>query len=197
MKFKAVVIGTGLLLVTGGMSAAEDPGPVLTRRHQDVLVQVSTAGPNESRSIGSFAVRVYRVLDEAFPYDHFIDGLIEKRDGSVVSIWVAKGRRDEEVEILIWTQSVGSGSYGTLHRYFFDGRTLRAVALPEPSPELMRGYMGHDVFDFQDGTIVRRFPRYNPGDANREPTGGTVQLGFHPHKQKWIRLNSGSEPGTP
>jgi hypothetical protein len=38
--------------------------------------------------------------------------------------------------------------------------------------------MGHDEFAMVENTFVQRFPIYNPGDTNAEPTGGTRQIQY-------------------
>ena len=49
----------------------------------NTLIVTVTEGPGEPRSIGSYALRVYDPLHPDFPYDHFIAGTVQKRDGAV------------------------------------------------------------------------------------------------------------------
>ncbi|MEY3069543.1 MAG: hypothetical protein RLZZ456_1242, partial [Pseudomonadota bacterium] len=41
-----------------------------------------------------------------------------------------------------------------------------------------KGYMGHDEFVVGEGIIAQRFPIYNEGDNNANPTGKTRQLQY-------------------
>jgi len=38
--------------------------------------------------------------------------------------------------------------------------------------------MGHDQFAVVETNLVRRFPLYNRGDSNANPTGGTRQVTY-------------------
>jgi len=82
-------------------------------------------------------------------------------------------------ELYLVTRSVGSGTYAHIFGFMRDEQNkLVAIEVPEISPEdqikgkLFEGYMGHDTIYIQKNRLVRKFPKYNPGDANDKPTGG-------------------------
>ncbi|NMM47331.1 hypothetical protein [Marinigracilibium pacificum] len=85
-------------------------------------------------------------------------------------------------ELIIYEVSDGSGSYGSIHGYSINnGKSLSMTGkLPDLRnvDSLSRGYMGHDEFAIVENTLVRRFPVYNTGDTNANPTGKTRQIQY-------------------
>ena len=77
----------------------------------NTLIVTVTEGPGEPRSIGSYALRVYDPLHPDFPYDHFIAGTVQKRDGAVEELLFRDLDDDGIEEALVVVQSVGSGGY--------------------------------------------------------------------------------------
>ena len=77
-------------------------------------------------------------------------------------------------ELLIYTQSVGSGSYGKLIAFSVNaGKSISQASFPEigSDPKIKKGYMGHDKFSIVNNQLTRVFPIYNEGDPNVQPTG--------------------------
>lgn len=84
-------------------------------------------------------------------------------------------------EVLIYTTSAGSGSYGNVIGYSVNnGKSISQISFPEISenPEASKGYMGHDEFAIVETTLVRRFPIYAEGDTNSKPSGKTRQIQY-------------------
>lgn len=97
----------------------------------------------------------------------------------VVDAQLADLNGDNSPELLIYTQSVGSGSYGKA--YVFSVNNLKSMSavymLPIYDDENLRqGYMGHDRFEVVDNTLVHHLPIYKEGDSNANPTGGVRQV---------------------
>jgi uncharacterized protein len=102
-------------------------------------------------------------------------------DGTVIGAEVADLDMDGSPEIYTYVQSAGSGSYGSLVAYAANNRkSLSGVYLPpiNQNPEASTGYMGHDQFAVVEGSVVRRFPIYRPGDTNAHPSGGIRQVQY-------------------
>ncbi|MCX2979847.1 hypothetical protein EYC98_03105 [Halieaceae bacterium IMCC14734] len=102
-------------------------------------------------------------------------------DGTITNVEIEDLNADGYPEIYIYVNSAGSGSYGSLIAYASNrNKSLSEVYLPsiEDSPEISRGYMGHDEFFVGEGTFVRRFPLYQNGDTNSKSTGGTRQIQY-------------------
>jgi hypothetical protein len=101
--------------------------------------------------------------------------------GEVVNAEIEDLNSDGSPEILIYTVSAGSGSYGNVIGYSVNnGKSMSQIYFPEISEnkEAGNGYMGHDEFAIVERSLVRRFPIYKDGDSNSNPTGGTRQIEY-------------------
>ena len=102
-------------------------------------------------------------------------------EGQVTDAEVEDLNSDGSPEILIYTISAGSGSYGNVIGYSVNnGKTMSPIYFPDlfENKEASLGYMGHDEFTIIETTLARRFPIYNEGDTNDNPTGGTRQIEY-------------------
>jgi hypothetical protein len=93
-------------------------------------------------------------------------------------------------EIYIITTSAGSGSYGSVLGFASNkDKSLSMIHFPETQEgnENFEGYMGHDTFKVEGQNLVRVFPVYREGDANKNPTGGKRKLvyGLYPGEAMW------------
>lgn len=101
--------------------------------------------------------------------------------GTISGVEIGDLNNDNYPEVLVYFTSVGSGSYGSIIAYSVNnGKSMSQIYLPDLSgnKEISKGYMGHDEFAMVENTFVQRFPIYNPGDTNAEPTGGTRQIQY-------------------
>jgi len=101
--------------------------------------------------------------------------------GTISGVEIGDLNNDNYPEVLVYFTSVGSGSYGSIIAYSVNnGKSMSQIYLPDLSgnKEISKGYMGHDEFAIVENTFVQRFPIYNPGDSNAEPTGGTRQIQY-------------------
>jgi len=102
-------------------------------------------------------------------------------EGQVTNAEIEDLNSDGFPEILIYTISAGSGSYGNVIGYSVNnGKSISQIYFPEISEnnEAGSGYMGHDEFAIIETTLARRFPIYKDGDTNNNPTGGTRQIEY-------------------
>ena len=102
-------------------------------------------------------------------------------DGQVVNAEIEDLNSDGFPEILIYTTSAGSGSYGNVIGYSVNnGKSISQIYFPDifENKEASSGYMGHDEFAVIETTLARRFPVYKDGDTNNNPTGGTRQIEY-------------------
>lgn len=91
--------------------------------------------------------------------------------GDIVGASVADLDHNRFPELYIFTQATGSGSLGFVQGWqFLPQRRAAVTAAGWERPAT--GYMGHDSLWTENGVLCRRFPHYNPGDANAYPTGG-------------------------
>ena len=102
-------------------------------------------------------------------------------DGQVVNAEIEDLNSDGFPEILVYTVSAGSGSYGNVIGYSVNnGKSISQIYFPEISEnkEASVGYMCHDEFAVIETSLVQRFPIYKSGDYNSNPTGGTRQIQY-------------------
>lgn len=84
--------------------------------------------------------------------------------------------KDGNEELYVFTNSVGSGSYGSVIAYTSNnGKSVSEIHFPDimEDKDLSQGYMGHDYFYIEDGFLMREFPIYKDEDSNAKPSGGT------------------------
>jgi hypothetical protein len=84
-------------------------------------------------------------------------------------------------EVYVYVTSAGSGGYGSLVAYAVNnGKSMTPIFLPDLADDAKasKGYMGHDAFAVLENVLGRRFPIYNEGDTNSQPTGKTRQLQY-------------------
>lgn len=112
-------------------------------------------------------------------------------NGKVTEAEVADLNADGSPEILVYTMSAGSGSYGSLVGYATNHKkSLSQIYLPDlmDDKEASTGYMGHDEFSVVETRLARRFPIFRPGDTNTSSTGGLRQLYYElsPGERRWM-----------
>lgn len=109
------------------------------------------------------------------------DPIVMEIDGSVGNAEIEDLNSDGFPELLVYTTSAGSGSYGTVIGFsVLNGKSLSEIYFPDISgvSEAATGYMGHDEFAIVENTLVRRFPIYLEGDPNSSPSGGIRQVEY-------------------
>ena len=102
-------------------------------------------------------------------------------DGKVTDAQVADLNSDGFPELLIFTQSAGSGSYGNVIALSANGlKSMSRVYFPPVSEnsKLNKGYMGHDTFLINESALIQEFPIYKEGDPNSNPTGGIRRIQY-------------------
>ncbi len=102
-------------------------------------------------------------------------------DGIITNAEIEDLNSDGYPEILIYTVSAGSGSYGNVIGYSVNnGKSISQISFPNiaDNPNANKGYMGHDEFAIVETTLVQRFQIYNEGDTNANPTGNIRQIQY-------------------
>ncbi len=107
--------------------------------------------------------------------------VVHEIDGIVTNAEIDDLNSDGWPEVLIYINSAGSGSYGSVIGYSVnDGKSMGRIYYPNimDNPEASQGYMGHDEFGIVETTLVQRFRTYNEGDYNANPTGEMRQIQY-------------------
>ncbi|MDE1207299.1 PliI family lysozyme inhibitor of I-type lysozyme [Tenacibaculum larymnensis] len=117
------------------------------------------------------------------PYGLEIDNsaITQNIDGSVVDAEIEDLNSDGFPEVVIYTRSDGSGSYGNVIGYSVNnGKSVSQIYFPPitENKKLSEGYMGHDEFTIVETTLSQRFPIYTKEDSNANPTGGIRQINY-------------------
>ena len=102
-------------------------------------------------------------------------------DGKVTDAQIADLNADGFPEVLIFTQSAGSGSYGNVVAFSANGvKSMSRVYFPPVSEntKLNKGYMGHDTFLINESKLIQEFPIYKEDDPNSNPTGGIRRIQY-------------------
>lgn len=103
-------------------------------------------------------------------------------EGTVMNVEVGDLNTDGFPEVLVYIQSPGSGSYGSVIAYSVNnGKSMSMIAKLPPvaeNTEAGNGYKGHDEFAIVESSLIQRFPIFKPGDTNAKPTGGYRQVQY-------------------
>lgn len=89
---------------------AQDGAP-LTIVTPDKRYVSAAQGPEEAQSIGSYAVRLYRNQIAGDPTQDFVAGVVRPRDGTLLRLDWQSVTPDSAGELIVVTQSAGSGGY--------------------------------------------------------------------------------------
>jgi len=170
----------------------------------------SEINPSEIKGISSDAGKVYKtktgktiIVSETHPvgqslstikistkdFEYNYSEVYKDRD-PISDIFISDLDGNGFDEIYIITTSAGSGSYGTVLGFASNkDKSLSMINFPEIQEGniIFKGYMGHDTFKIDERQLVRRFPIYNKGDTNQNPTGGKRNLiyGLYPGEAMW------------
>jgi hypothetical protein len=120
-----------------------------------LLVQVPT-GPDEASSIGTFRLRT----------EGYDSGPLQ-RDGMVESIFCHDANGDAQDDATLVIRSAGSGGYVTIISLLSGPDGYRIYHPPEPAPESLLGYQGHDGVTVSGTTLTRSYPSYVDSPAVR------------------------------
>ena len=135
---------------------------------------------NEARSIGTY--RGVLRWDSGETTE-----ITSEREGMVTGVWLEDLTGDENPELIVAMSSAGSGSYGGVDVYGKTSGGLDRLFLASLGADQREGYMGHDTFNVEDGTLVRSFPVYLADDPNAEPTGGTALWEYSFREGRWVQ----------
>ena len=131
------------------------------------------------RTTGKGSIRQLNVQPQGLSIDNRIFSM--EIDGSIVDAEIDDLNNDGYPEVLIYTQSAGSGSYGNVIGFSVNnGKSMSQIAFPNiaDNPRANTGYMGHDKFAIIEKRLVQRFPIYKQGDTNSNPTGKIREIHY-------------------
>lgn len=107
--------------------------------------------------------------------------IVKEIHGTITNAEIGDLNLDGFPEILVYINSDGSGSYGTVIGYSVnEGKSISEIFMPNiaDNPKANKGYMGHDEFSIVENSFCQRFKTYNPQDTNSNPTGKMRQIQY-------------------
>jgi len=171
-----------------------------------ILGQSLSVGASKSRYTNSFLCACSEIhvsargIDGAYSEESY-ENRVRTREGTtatekgevgayVENAWVTDLDRDQNFEVIILARSAGSGAYGDLLFFEWEGTEFKRRHLPPLAPEWNQSYMGHDRFCIEGNRIVREFPVYREDDCNAYPSGGTRRVIYRYEKGRIVVLKS-------
>lgn len=126
------------------------------------------------KTIGEGSLRQLYVKPNGLEIDN--QTLVNEINGQVHKVEIEDLNADGFPELLVYTVSTGSGSYGEVIAYSVNnGKSVSFISFPDldENEKAFEGYMGHDEFVIVNKKLTRKFPIYKSDDINSKPTGGT------------------------
>lgn len=116
-------------------SPSIDPRAMETRRLEtrlpDGTTIVASEGLVEPRSLGSIMIAAYGAADPEFRYDNFLSGIVWPREGTLLRVLATEVDTSPGEEIVVITQSAGSGGYLSAVAFRWQHGVLAHVASVE------------------------------------------------------------------
>ncbi|GAB2556588.1 hypothetical protein [Spirosoma aerophilum] len=99
-------------------------------------------------------------------------------DGAVTGAEVADLDNNRFPELYVYSTSDGSGSFGRVYAWQFLPERKADIKLANWQSPVGKGYMGHDSLWVERSILCRKFPVYEAGDANAQPSGGYQMMRY-------------------
>ena len=153
-----------------------------------IVTEKTDTVPDFSRTLSlqniSFKVTALKDHLTIQPAGYEIDNAVVSKEiegMSVTNAEIEDLNSDGYPEILIYLNSDGSGSYGTVLGFSSNNnKSMSEISFPSvaDNPKANKGYMGHDEFAVVETALSHRFPIYLDGDTNSGPTGKMRQIQY-------------------
>ncbi len=138
-------------------------------------------------SIGICRIQVFQRTDMS----NAVASVVRERDGGVEQAWVTDLDGDGRPDIFVWIECAGSGAYGALEAFAFDGKKLTKFFMPPLLAREAPSYHGHDWFEIKEGKLLTGFPSYSgaePTESNNY--GGEARFELDVENKCWKRLDT-------
>ncbi|RYF53273.1 MAG: hypothetical protein EOO39_41005 [Cytophagaceae bacterium] len=99
-------------------------------------------------------------------------------EGTVTGAEVADLDSNRFPELYVYSTTSGSGSFGRVYGWQFFPERKADITPTNWRDRMPDGYMGHDSLWVERDILCRKFPVYQPGDANAEPSGGHQMMRY-------------------
>ncbi|AKD54334.1 hypothetical protein SD10_04810 [Spirosoma radiotolerans] len=122
--------------------------------------------------------RVREVQVKAYRGELLLTNFQVRVDGAVTGAEVADLDNNRFPELYVYSTSDGSGSFGRVYGWQFLPERKADITPANWRNTMPQGYMGHDSLWVEQDILCRKFPIYQPGDANAEPSGGYQMMRY-------------------
>ncbi|WP_080058585.1 PliI family lysozyme inhibitor of I-type lysozyme [Spirosoma aerolatum] len=123
--------------------------------------------------------RVRQATIKAYRGELLLTNFQVRIDGAVVGAEVADLDGNRFPELYVYSTSDGSGSFGRVYAWQFLPERKADITMPNWQLTTSSGYMGHDSLWVERTILCRKYPIYQDGDANAEPSGGYRMMRYH------------------
>ncbi len=151
-----------------------------TWMHKGVKIHVSI-GQKESASIGTYLVTLVAPGGKRAT-------VRADRDGTILNAWAADVDADGKFEVIVATQSAGTGSYGRVGIFTWTGKGLKDREVPELNSGQIKGYIGHDEFSVSRNQLYRTFPTFVQQANDPAQRTGMRTLRLNLAKFRWEKV---------
>lgn len=99
-------------------------------------------------------------------------------DGNITRCWLTDLDQDSLPELIVESESAGSGSYGNIFIFEPHHHQLAQYSLPPISGKQAASYGGHDHYRLEGNSLERKYVSYHPEDDNAKPSGDTIVIRY-------------------
>lgn len=122
--------------------------------------------------------RVRDVQVKAYRGELLLTNFRVRVEGTVTGAEVGDLDNNRFPELYVYSTTNGSGSFGRVYGWQFLPERKADITPANWRDRLPDGYMGHDSVWVERDILCRKFPVYQPGDANAEPSGGYQMMRY-------------------
>lgn len=131
----------------------------------------SVAAPDSGR-VREVVIKVYRG-------ELLLTNFRVRVDGAVIGAEVTDLDNNRFPELYLYSVSDGSGSFGRVYGWQFLPDRKADITISHWQLPAAEGYMGHDSLWVDKMILCRKYPVYQSGDANAQPSGGYRMKRYH------------------
>ena len=187
---KKIRIGVGVLLCVFALACTNGKKQrneaVNNEGNNDVQEYVTKSGKKfiveEDRSMGA-SISGLKVSTSGFEAVNRVHDFGET--DPVVNVFLADLDKNGFEEIYIITRSAGSGSYSNIYGLVSNKDKsatpiyIRPISDKDKSETgIFEGFMGHNSYELNSGTLLNSFPVYKKNDPNAKPSGGIRKVAY-------------------